>query len=64
MTNKSLYELKLENLSRILNLENTDDDPIMFIISPDLPEWVSEIELCWQKTEVVSHFHKIKFWNC
>ena len=64
MTNKSLYELKLENLSRILNLENTDDDPIMFIISPDLPEWVSKIELCWQKTEVVSHFHKIKFWNC
>ena len=46
MTNKSLYELKIENLSIILNMENNADDPLLFIISPDLPDWVSKIALC------------------
>ena len=41
MTNKSEYEL--ENLSRDLNLENNEDDPLMFNISPDLPDWVSKL---------------------
>ena len=41
MTNKSEYEL--ENLSRDLNLENNEDDPLVFNISPDLPDWVSKL---------------------
>ena len=49
MTNKSVYELELENLGRIINLENNDDGPLLFIISPDLPEWVCKIALCLQK---------------
>ena len=44
MTNKSVYEL--ENLSRVLNLENNGDDHLIFMISPDLPDWVSKIALC------------------
>ena len=43
MTNKSV---ELEHLMRILNFENNDDDPLLFIISPDLPDWVSKIALC------------------
>ena len=41
MTNKSEYEP--ENLSRDLNLENNEDDPLMLNISPDLPDWVSKL---------------------
>ena len=39
MINKSVYEL--ENLNITLKPENSEDDPPMFIISPDLPDWVS-----------------------
>ena len=41
MTNKSEY--KLENLCRIINLEHNDDDPLIYVISPDLPDWVSKL---------------------
>ena len=43
MTNKSEYEL--ENLSRILNLGNNEDDPLMYMISSDLPDWVRKLAL-------------------
>ena len=41
MTNKSVYEL--ENLRGDLNLENNEEDPLVFNISPDLPDWVSTL---------------------
>ena len=43
MTNQSV---ELENLKRIQNVENNDGDPLLFIISPDLPDWVSRYAFC------------------
>ena len=58
MTNKSVYEI--ENLSRVLNLENNDEDPLVFMISPDLPDWVSKSAFCY----IIFYFRSISSILC